>query len=127
MKKIKLPKSSIWVDEEGFIWVKFHTHDMMELADMKRQIKEIVKLCDGNPRLFIIDGRGAYANISKESREYAANHPDMAYLRKAQAILVDKLPNRLTANAFIKFNKPPNPVKVFDNAEDAKKWLKQFK
>ncbi len=57
-----------------------------------------------------------------EARNYAAENPFMR-LHIAYALLAKSLSVKLMANAFIQFHKPPVPCRMFNEEEEAIKWL----
>lgn len=65
-----------------------------------------------------------YGSISSEARETSASM-EVNHNAIAKAVVVPSLGQRLVANFFIKFNKPPTTIKIFSNEEDARKWLEE--
>jgi hypothetical protein len=122
---IDLPTSKIFIDGI-YLWVVFKDNIDMSIDDAINHEQSIYKLAQGKKYLIMLDGRAHMATFSPEARKYMAESPLVNEVRVAQAIIVSSLAGRLIANFYIKFNKPPRPVRVFNDEASAKKWLKQF-
>jgi hypothetical protein len=61
-------------------------------------------------------------SLTSEARAVGASEQSTRPLI-AQAIVVSSLATRLLGNFFIRFNKPPNPTRIFSNTNDALDWL----
>jgi hypothetical protein len=57
------------------------------------------------------------------ARKYIAEHKAYNDLNIAQAIVVNNMPIRLLASAYYKFYPHINPVKIFSNITEARRWL----
>ena len=68
---------------------------------------------------------GTETSMGKEARELFASK-ESAENQLAKAIVINSLAQKLMANFFIRFNKPPEPVKVFGKEEEALAWLDKF-
>ena len=86
-------------------------------------IADSTAITGGEPSLVIWDGRGSEIIVDPEGRVTFAESDEAAKYRKAVAFVVDSLANRLSANFFVKFNKPPAPAAVFDDMDEARTWL----
>lgn len=62
---------------------------------------------------------------SNEVRNYLATEERAKFII-ADAFVIQSLPQRLMARLFKKLNNPVRPVEIFENEEDAIKWLTQF-
>ncbi len=125
-EKIELTTSSIFFDKEGVLRVVYKDQVEMGVPEAKLHAEACCKLCEGKKTLFLVDGRNILVHISPEARKFLANHPGLIKVRKAQAMIVDSLPNRLIANFYFKFNKPKGPGKVFNSEKSAISWLKKY-
>lgn len=126
MEEIILKTATLYVDESGILWVRYQKDVDMKPEDAKRHIEAVVQLCGGKKRPFLIDTRDARGTYSLEAMRKLAKDPEIVRIRKAQAIIIDSLPNRLLANFYVKFHKPANPIKIFEKENEALQWLKQF-
>lgn len=126
MEEIVLKTATLRLDNSGILWVCYQKEVDMTPEDAKKHIEAVVKLSGGKKRPFLIDTRNARGSYSVEAMRTLAKNPEIVRVRKAQAIIIDSLPNRLLANFYIKFHKPENPIKIFEKEGEALKWLKQF-
>lgn len=126
MKEIILKTATLQLDKSGILWVSYHKEVEMTPEDAKMHIDAVVRLCEGKKRPFLIDTRNAHGSYSLAAMRKIAKDPKIVDVRKAQAIIIDSLSNRLLANFYIKFQKPQNPIKIFEKEEEAIQWLKQF-
>lgn len=62
--------------------------------------------------------------VSKEAREIFSEKKASTGI-KAAAIVADNPLNKLLANFYLNFNKPPVPIKIFTKQEEARKWLEK--
>jgi len=124
--KIELVASSLYFDENGILWV-VHKEDVeMGIVEAMEHAEACCRICGGTMTRMIIDGRGGVANVTSEARNYLAHHEGLIKVRKAHAIIVDSLANRLLANFYFKFNKPKGPGKVFNTEKAALLWLRKY-
>ena len=78
-------------------------------------------LTKGVPHCTFVNALG-HIDISSEARKFGSS-PDVQKNLIAQAVLVNSLATRIAANFYIRFNKPPKPIRLFTNSEDAFSWL----
>lgn len=62
---------------------------------------------------------------TKEAREFVASE-ERAVRAKAEAFILNSLPQRIVGNFYLRFNKPPVPSKLFTSEEEALAWLRTF-
>lgn len=123
ISSVKLDVGTISIKENGILYVDYYKDANIDLNEVILVGEKIVELCNGIPRLFIIDVRDCYGNYSMEARNYMANNPEINKVRKAFAILTNSLGTRILADFYLKFNKPPSPGKLFNDEEEAIQWL----
>lgn len=77
------------------------------------------------------NGGGAFYNIYEfsvfsemepELREWASQPNEMGYTY-VDAIVISNLAQKLIANFYLKFNKPPRPTKIFNDSKKAVEWI----
>ncbi len=68
-------------------------------------------------------GLDDFINITPEARVVFAEEMKKDKQLQKMAILINSLAYRITANFFIRFDKPPIPTKVFTNRKMAIDWL----
>ncbi|MFL5763249.1 MAG: hypothetical protein ACJ77K_04845 [Bacteroidia bacterium] len=124
MSLINFPYCDVTYSQSVVI-LHFKEDAELEVKEIRQLIKAAEKLADSKPYLLLSDAR-VNVVITSEARKIAAN-PKEAPLLVANAVLVNNLGLSLTANFFMKFNKPHFPVKVFYNEAAAMEWLLKFK
>lgn len=122
-KVIDFPTSIMWFDENGILCSVSKKVPQQTLEEAKRTLDEFRKITGGRKVCLLSDSTDS-APINKEMRDYAAEViPEIA---KAIAIISRSALGKMTANLFFKIKKQPYPVKMFDDENEAKEWLKQY-
>ncbi|MBV6484285.1 MAG: hypothetical protein KFKLKKLM_00781 [Flavobacteriales bacterium] len=124
MTKITLNKATCHLLEEGVILVTYKNNVEIDINEVIEIRNTTHQLANGKAFVAIYDA-GEDTLITKEAREISAKDGNITN-RKAMAIIVKHLGQRIIANFFINLNKKIHPMKAFTNREDAVKWAKQF-
>ncbi len=124
MNKIELNKAICELIEESVILVTYKSKAEIELEDVIEIRNTTHQLANGKEYVSIYDA-GEETTVTKEAREISAKDGNIAN-RKAMAIIVKHLGQRILANFFINLNKKIHPMKAFTNRAEAIKWAKQF-
>ena len=90
--------ANIFLTDRGFVWFKYKNDSYITLEDSHEYIKIINEICGGVKRCFILDSRGVFVTSSPEHRQFMGANPEALKWRKADAILIDQLPNRILSN-----------------------------
>lgn len=67
---------------------------------------------------------GSQASLSQEAREKVSSGSVTEQI-KADAIVVEHYQHHMTANFFVRYNKPNRPTKIFKTEGEARKWLRE--
>jgi len=124
MNKIELNKAICELIEESVILVTYKSKAEIELEDVIEIRNTTHQLANGKEYVSIYDA-GEETTVTKEAREISAKDGNITN-RKAMAIIVKHLGQRILANFFINLNKKIHPMKAFTNRGEAIKWAKQF-
>lgn len=111
---------------EGILLVTFKDNDLeIDLEEAKMQVEAASILANHVAVPVLIDARLSMHEFSNEGKEYIA----ASILKKAEAILVKELHQRIVATFYLKVSasKYDHPMKVFTSAEEATKWLLHYK
>ena len=108
---------------EGYLYIRFKDESIVDLAEARIHEKHCLDLCKGKKVPFVIDGLNVTTDMDDEARQFFAESKPIVKVRKAQAVMVNLMQSKLLTNFFIKYHKPENPIKVFDNLEDALDWI----
>ena len=120
---IDSPTSIMWFDENGILCSIAKKGVRQTLEEAKVYIEEFKKITGGKKVCLLSDSTDS-TPINKEMRDYAAEViPEIA---KAIAIISRSALGKMTANLFFKIKKQPYPVKIFNEENEAKEWLKQY-
>jgi hypothetical protein len=125
-KKFSECDSATFELRDDYFYVKYKNNSIVDLVEAKIQSEIILDLCQEKKLPFLIDFLNVNVRIDDESRQFFANDSPYIHLRKAQAIVVNNMQNKLLVNFYIKHHKPKNPIKLFDNLEDALDWIKSL-
>ena len=89
--------------------------DVKEMFEMIRQDRK------GRKALLMVSvGEGA--SLSNEARAYASSDESNAIIA-ADAIVVRDFAHQLSANAFVRHNRPHRPIQLFPDQPSALAWL----
>lgn len=112
--------------KDGVIYIYYKDMSIITLREAKIIANDTIMLCNGVPRVFIIDGTGVSIQMNNEARNYFANHPPYIEMGKAIAIVIDNMATSLLAKFYIKYHKPIVPTKIFSKLKDAEYWVQSL-
>jgi hypothetical protein len=78
---------------------------------------------NGGGKFYNIFEFGSFSDLEPEIREWSADPKGNKYTL-ADAIVVTNLAQKMMADFYVRFNKPPKPTKVFSSFEKAVQWIK---
>lgn len=116
----------IYINDKGIVWFKFKNNAEITLEVAREFAGIMEEICDGEARRFVFDTRDSYGAAMMESRKYLAHDEHAIRWRKADAILVNSLHNRILANFYLKIASNKRPARVFGSEKAALKWLERF-
>ena len=122
-----LDKADLHLIDDGFTLLTFKDKVNFELEDAKEVDELTFGMVNGGPFVTLVDARNIRSNISHEAREYFAKNDKISKIRKGQAIIVNSLHTKLLANFYMKFHRPENPVKIFNDFDKAEKWIRKIR
>lgn len=114
------------ISSQGILVATFKNNDLeIDLEEAKLQVEAAGNLSNHQYMPVLVDARQSMHELTKEAREYIAAYS----LKKAEAILVKELHQRIIATFYLKISaaRSNHPMKVFTNEEDAINWLLSFK
>jgi hypothetical protein len=124
INKIEISSSEIMLRSDGIIHFYIKTNVNLTGNDAKEMVDAAGKV-GNNKKYPVLISAGKYALAEKEAREFAASEEGNKYTI-AGAIVVKSLAQKLLGNAYLKVNKPVTPTALFDNEENAIKWLRTY-
>lgn len=124
--QIETHTATFSLSTDGILIVTFKNNDIeIDLEEAKIQVEAAAKLSDNKPVPVLVDARLSMHELTKEAKKYIAEYA----LKKAEAILVKELHQRIIATFYLKVSASlsNHPMKVFTNEAEAMKWLLSFK
>ena len=120
--RIETPVGEMWL-EGGILWHRID--DIVVSEDAARGIENAVRtMTGGKPTPVIVDIRAiGYAKL--EVRDFFASFSEDSG-EVATALIVGSSASRAMASLFTGHSSPNRPVEVFNTAEDAENWARQF-
>ncbi len=119
----ELYASTIWFDADGFLVSVAKKVPQQTIEESKKEIEEFTKITGGKKVCLLADVTNT-TETSREMREWAAE--ELPKLVKAVAMVSDSALGKMLANLFFSLKAQPYPVKMFNEVEEARKWLKQY-
>ncbi|WP_242928645.1 DUF7793 family protein [Pontibacter vulgaris] len=109
---------------DGILYCIYKDIELVDLETAKICVKQRIEYSENKsyPVLFDIT---RVKQSTKEGRDYLANEGNDLVI--ASAILIGSPMLKMSANFFIRVNKPKNPTQMFTDKNSALKWLAQFK
>ena len=117
------PTSTMWFDENGILCSIAKKVPQQTVEEAKKTMEEFRKITGGKKICLLSDSTDS-PPANKEMRDYAAEV--MPEIAKAVAIISRSAVGKMAANLFFSIKKQPYPVKIFDDEQKAKEWLKQY-
>lgn len=122
-KVIDLPTSQVWREESGIVCVISKKVKPQSVDEARASVESFSKFLGSEKACMLIDVTHS-SESSREVRTYAAEAlPKMV---KALAMVSDSVLGKMIANLFFNLKSQPYPVKMFDNENEAREWLKNY-
>lgn len=127
MSSIKTSIANIYKDENDFCRLDLDSSSraVLGIEEAEEICNAVYEVCDGNPAKLLTNASIVEGFVGVDARTIIRNHPKMMQVRLAEAFVVKSLPNRLIASFYMRFDKPPNPTKIFNSISDAEQWLRK--
>ena len=124
-EKITTKTAEIFLYDNSILVVRFiEGIGDIDLQEAKAQFDAGFKLTGGKKIPVLVDVRPSFHSLTKEAKEFAAKND----MKTAEAILVNSLHQRLIGTFFLKLvsSFSSHPTKIFNNENEALKWLNSF-
>lgn len=114
----------VTLEAHGIVRVDFTLCDAISLDAMHRSYAQHLALCPGrkSPVLFV---GGRVAAVEYKAQRFASS-PEICGLTAAVALVATSFLERHLARLFLVYHRPPYPVHVFGNENEARSWLYAF-
>ncbi|HEY0977557.1 MAG TPA: hypothetical protein VGE21_08815 [Flavobacteriales bacterium] len=118
---IELDALTIFFLEGDVVHAHFKDGRVGTQADVEAMFDVIRKACKDRKVLLLVSV-GAGASLTNEARAYASGE-ESNKLIAADAIIVRDFGHQMSANAFVRYNRPGRPAQLFPDKESALEWL----
>lgn len=114
------PYPRVWLGDQDIVYVEFAPHSQITLQLIQQVCEKRSELTDKPSPIIIIARKVSGYDI--DATLYLSEKSVKKYTL-AYAIITESFLTDFTAREFIKYHKPPCPVKTFDREQDAIEWL----
>jgi hypothetical protein len=115
--------SKVWRDDGGFVHIAYEKGSTLTLDIAKEDVATVTELGGGRPVPLVVHLAGVKSS-KRDARAYYASEASAAVF-SAVAVITSSSLERVVANFFIGFNRPPMPMRVFDREAEAFAWLRE--
>lgn len=113
-----------WMGPDGIARTKVKPDSEITLTHALENTKAVTSLYVDKKFPILIDSRGI-RSMTRDAREHFSIRGRESKTN-AFGIIINSSLSRVIGNFFMGLNKPAVPMRLFDNEEDAVKWLKDF-
>jgi hypothetical protein len=110
---------------DDLMHIAMKEHVVLNLKDAEEMVRVFGEMGDGKKFLLLFTA-GSDTTVTTESRYYAST-PEANRFTIASAFVVKSIAQKLLGNAYVTFNKPITPTRIFTNEQDAIDWLYTFR
>ncbi len=128
---MEIPKNAIeitcywtWMGDDGIARTKIKPGSSITIEHASENSKAVTSLFKDKKFPLLVDSRDI-RSMTKEARELFSTHGRETKIN-SMAVVIKSPISRVIGNFFLGINNPPVPTRLFDNPEDALKWLKQY-
>ena len=123
-KQIDRAYFSVFLLAEGIIHIRVTSKDEISLEQAKEIIRTEAEIGSGKQYPVLISSE-TFSAPTAEAREFLAKKESNPYA-SAHAYIARSLAEKLMVNAFLKFNRPERPTRMFSSEKGALEWLRTF-
>jgi len=106
---------------DGILQISLKSNYKLTLPDAEAMVKRFKEMGNGKKFLLLFLA-GNDTTVATDARYYASGAEANKYTI-ASAFVVKSIAQKLLGNAYVTFNKPITPTKIFTDEEEAVKWL----
>lgn len=114
----------VTLGEDGILYVDFSLYDRITLASFQYVHTQHITLCPVGKVPVLIKGKGV-GSVEYAAQRYIAS-PEVCAGISAGAVVVGSFLERHLTRMFLIYHRPPYPVQVFSDENDALAWLRGF-
>lgn len=115
-----------WMGNDGIARTKVKPGSEVDIDDAKENSGAVNALAQGGGKFpLIIDSRGIKSMTRDARNQFTTKGRETSVT--SFAIIIDSPLSRVIGNFFMGINKPAVPTRLFENEDEAKKWLLSLK
>jgi hypothetical protein len=124
-KKQEFDASILTLRSDGILNIFMKPQKVLKQSDGEDIVKGLAEMGNGKKFLLLFTA-GDDTSVSTEARYYAST-PEANKYTIASAFVVKSIAQKLLGNAYVTFNKPITPTRIFTDENEAVKWLNTFR
>lgn len=124
INKYEFYHSILWI-ENGILFSKYKQGLIINAQVAYDMVRDRKRVSQGIYRPFFIDITGL-CSVNEAARTYLAS-ADASEFISAGAIYTTNTLTKIVGMAFRLLDRPPTPIRIFTNKDDALNWLETFK
>jgi hypothetical protein len=125
IKTKDIGSSVLSLRSDGIMHISMKENVTLNLKDAEDMVRAFGEMGDGKKFLLLFIA-GTDTSVNTEARYYAST-PEANRFTTASAFVVKSIAQKLLGNAYVTFNKPITPTRIFTNEQDGLEWLLTFK
>jgi len=126
LEEIKTSVCKIYRRDDGIIHIIINDNAEIDI-DQSREIFNITKKFSKKPKdLLVLVNSGKYSTATSEVREFSSSD-EASSPTFAEAIVLHSLAQKILINFLLNFYRPKRHMKMFNNEDEAVKWLYSMK
>lgn len=124
-KKQEFDASLLTLRSDGILNIHLKANKILKQSDGEDIVKGLAEIGNGKKFLLLFTA-GEDTSVSTEARYYAST-PEANKYTIASGFVVKSIAQKLLGNAYVTFNKPITPTRIFTDEAEAVKWLNTFR
>ncbi|HEX8517154.1 MAG TPA: hypothetical protein VF868_13235 [Bacteroidia bacterium] len=124
-KKQEFDASVLSLRSDGILNIYLRPNKVLKQNDGEDIVKGLAAMGNGKKFLLLFTA-GEDTSVSTEARYYAST-PEANKYTIASAFVVRSIAQKLLGNAYVTFNKPITPTRIFTDEAEAVRWLNTFR
>lgn len=127
MDSYKFEGGEISLIENNVILIEYESSQQITTQTILNLTKLRKRLLGNQPFYTITDARNGHLNLSDDAKQFLSKESNATKIRFADAILINKLAQRIEVELYILFNKPKVKTKSFKELNNAICWINDIK
>lgn len=121
---VETKQARFWVDEDNVFNVDYKNLESIQIEHSINEIETCISMSRSLPALAVVD-ISSVKSVSSESRDLYSSEKSVKVF-KAVGLIARTPISRVLGNFFLGINRPPVPIKLFNDKDTAIGWLKSM-